>query len=376
MNKKFKHHLPIRTKLALEIERKYCNIEIKEHALMQLFWESTLSCNLKCRHCGSDCKIDKTNCDMPVGDFLKVLDGIKAYLKSQGEDYHRIFVIITGGEPLMRQDIAECGFEIYKRGFPWGMVTNGYALTPDLFRKLQAAGLHTMTVSLDGLSDDHNWMRGRNDSFERAVRAIKLLIDTHIHSREAFDIGVGPIKFDVVTCVNKNNLKTLHQIKDFLISLGVKEWRLFTVFPSGRAADEPTLHISNEEFVYLMEFIIETRRERKIKASYGCEGFLGKWEGRVRDHFFKCSAGISVASVLSDGSISACPSIREDFVQGNIYKDDFMDVWNNRFELYRNREWAKKGICANCSFFRYCRGNGMHLRTPDGGISRCYLFGG
>ena len=247
------------------------------------------------------------------------------------------------------------------------------ALTLDKFRKLRIAGLHSMTVSLDGLPDEHNWMRGTKESFERAVNAIKLLADTHIYDKEDEKIGVGPIRFDVVTCVNKKNLNTLHLIKELLIGLGVKEWRLFTVFPAGRAADEPLFHLSNEEFTQLMEFIVKTRKEGTIKASYGCEGFLGRWEGKVRDHFFKCNAGISIASVLADGSISACPSIREDFVQGNIYRDDFMDVWNNRFVPYRNRDWAKKGICAECSFFRYCRGNGMHLRTPDGGISRCYL---
>lgn len=351
-------------------------MEVAEHALTQLFWECTLSCNLHCLHCGSDCKIDKTKHNMPIGDFLKVLDGIKSDLESKGENYHRVFVIITGGEPLMRPDIAKCGLEIYKRGFPWGMVTNGYALTPERFRELQAAGLHSMTVSLDGLKEDHDWMRGKEGSFEKAVNAIKLLVDTHTHREEAEIIGVGPITFDVVTCVNGKNLKSLPKIKELLISLGVKEWRVFTVFPAGRAANEPMFHLNKEDFTFLMDFIVATRKEGLIKASYGCEGFLGKWEGKVRDHFFKCNAGISVASVLSDGSISACASIREDFVQGNIYKDDFMDVWNNKYQVFRNREWTKKGICADCSFFRYCQGNGMHLRTPDGGITRCYIQGG
>lgn len=84
--------------------------------------------------------------------------------------------------------------------------------------------------------------------------------------------------------------------------------------------------------------------------SYGCEGFLGKYESEVRDHFYSCNAGISVASVLADGSISSCPSIRSNFHQGNIYEDDFMEVWEKRFQVFRNREWARKGECADCSF--------------------------
>ena len=50
-----------------------------------------------------------------------------------------------------------------------------------------------------------------------------------------------------------------------------------------------------------MEFIKACRKEGRIIASYGCEGFLGNYEGEVRDHFFFCNAGVSVAGVLSDG---------------------------------------------------------------------------
>ena len=100
---------------------------------------------------------------------------------------------------------------------------------------------------------------------------------------------------------------------------------------------------------------------------------MGDYEGDIRDGFFRCNAGISVSSVLIDGSISACPSIRADYHQGNIYKDDFWDVWQNRYEQYRNREWMRKGICAECNVFRYCQGNGMHLRNENGDIMHCNL---
>ena len=122
-----------------------------------------------------------------------------------------------------------------------------------------------------------------------------------------------------------------------------------------------------------MEFIKATRKEGRIIASYGCEGFLGNYEGEVRDHFFFCNAGVSVAGVLSDGSISACTSIRSDYHQGNIYKDDFMEVWEKRFQPYRDHSWMKTGECADCKYWKYCRGNGMHLRDADGKLIVCHL---
>lgn len=348
--------LSFRRRVALEIARKFENDRVREHRLRQLFWECTMRCNLHCRHCGSDCKKSSGFADMPKEDFLRVLDNIAAHT-----DPHSVFVIISGGEPLMREDLEECGREIYEKGFPWGMVTNGLYMTPKRFRALRNAGMHTATVSLDGLETEHNLMRGNPKSFARAVDAISTMA------------AEPDFRFDVVTCANRSNYPQLDELKEMLIGMGVREWRIFTVFPVGRAAQHEDLQLTGGEFRGVMEFIKRTRREGRIKVSYGCEGFLGNYEGEVRDHLYACSAGVSVASVLIDGSISACPSIRADYRQGNIYSDDFWDVWTSRFAPYRDREWMRKGDCAECEFFRYCRGNGMHLRDENGDLLFCHL---
>lgn len=348
--------LGLRRRLALELWRNLESDSVKNHPLRQLFWECTLRCNLNCRHCGSDCKNVATQKDMPLNDFLAVLDNI-----AQNTDPHKVFVIITGGEPLMRADLESCGRAIYERGFPWGMVTNGLALTRKRFDALLRAGLHTATVSLDGLEDDHNFMRGNPKSFTTATQAIRMMAQT-----EGF-------VFDVVTCVNRRNIDHLDDIKNHLLSLGCNRWRLFTVFPAGRAATDPELQLDREQLHKLLQYIVDTRKEGKITVQYGCEGFLGAYEGDVRDHFFSCQAGVTVGSVLADGAISACASIRANYNQGNIYTDKFWDVWTNRFTPYRNREWMRTDQCADCSYFRYCKGNGMHLRDDEGKLMFCHL---
>ena len=348
--------LTLRRRLGLEIARRLFRENAKEHPLRQLFWECTLRCHLHCRHCGSDCKKEANFPDMPLADFTRVLDQV-----AERTDPHRVFVILTGGEPLVRTDLEECGKAIYDRGFPWGMVTNGLYLSRERLNRLRAAGMHTATVSLDGLEPEHNWMRGHPHSFERALGAIRLLT-------EAEDLV-----FDVVTCVNRRNIGQLDQLKALLIATGVKRWRTFTVFPTGRAANDPDLQLTGPEMRHLMEFIRLTRQEGRIRLSYGCEGFLGNYEGEVRDYLFACQAGINVGSVLIDGSISACPSIRADYHQGNIYRDNFMDAWEQRFAPYRDREWMRTGECADCQYFRYCLGNGMHLRDGNGKLLFCHL---
>lgn len=343
-------------RLGLEIQRKMQQHLAAEHPLYQLFWECTLRCNLHCRHCGSDCKTVSGHPDMPLEDFVHVLDTIAARTNPA-----QVFVIITGGEPLMRGDIVECCREIYSRGFPWGMVTNGLAISPELFSQLVDAGMHAMTISLDGLEDNHNWMRGNKASFQAVSDAIDLLAKA------------PSVVWDIVTCATEHNFEELPAMRDFLIQKGVPSWRLLDVFPVGRAAHTPEVLLSDDHFRQLLEFVHETRQQGRIRCAYGCEGFVGNYEMDVRDYGFFCKAGITVGSVLVDGSISACSSIRSDYHQGNIYQDDFMDVWENKFDVYRDREWMRRDQCADCNMFRYCKGSGMHLRDGEGRLLQCHL---
>ena len=348
--------LSLKQRIAFELQRQLIKDQAEKHPLRQLFWECTLRCNMKCRHCGSDCKTSALHPDMPFEDFEKVLRRIK-----ETYDSHKVMIVITGGEPLMRKDIEKCGRAIYDMEFPWGIVSNGLLMTPQKIEGLLRAGMHSATISLDGFQEEHEWMRGVRGSFKNATEAIRILANE------------PSIKFDVVTCVNNKNYDTLPEFKEYLISLGLKNWRLFTVFPVGRAAQDPELQLSDERFRGVMDFINQTRKEGRISVSYGCEGFLGEYEGKVRDHMFTCQAGMSISSVMIDGSISACASIRSKLAQGNIYKDDFIDVWENRYQPYRDRSWMKTGECADCKYFRYCQGNGMHLRDDNGELILCHL---
>ena len=165
----------------------------------------------------------------------------------------------------------------------------------------------------------------------------------------------------------------MHNSTFYLWSLGVRDWRIFGIDPMGRAASNPELLLTDEQFRFLMDFIV-SEREAGRYVSYSCEGYLGTYEGRVRDHLYQCAAGISVASILIDGSISACTSIRGKYYQGNIYKDSFWDIWENGFKPYRDRSWMKQSEpCKDCKAWTFCEGNGMHLRWEDGSLMLCHL---
>ncbi len=345
-----------RKRLGLELFSRLHAQDVERHELRTLFWECTLRCNLACRHCGSDCRAEALHPDMPAEDFFRVLDTqITPHV-----DPHRVLVILSGGEVLVRRDLERIGLELYRREYPWGLVTNGLALDRQRFESLLRAGLHTMTVSLDGFRDEHTFLRGNPRSFDAALAAAEMV------AREE------SIASDVVTCVTPRLLPRIEEFRDMLIDRGIRSWRLFTIFPAGRAAGGDGMRLSDEEFTRLMEFLARTRHEGRIRASYSCEGFLGGYEAEVRDRFYNCQAGISIASIRVDGSISGCTSIRSNFHQGNIYRDDFWEVWNRRFEPFRNREWARTGECADCKMFRYCLGGGMHLRDDERRLFVCH----
>ena len=314
---------------------------------------------MSCRHCGSDCKVQPSVKDMPAADFLRVIDSITPHV-----DTHKVFIIFTGGEALLRDDLEEVGLELYRREYPWGLVTNGFLLDEKRLESLLASGMHSITVSLDGFEEQHNWIRRHPQSFAKAEGAIKLLALQK------------DILWDVVTCVNPQSYPHLREFRDYLVSLGVPAWRLFSIFPMGRAAHDPELQLSDEQFRGILDFIEDERSkvkgERLINVSYACEGFLGPYEQKVRDHFFYCRSGVEVASIRCDGAISGCTSVRSHMDQGNIYKDDFWDVWQNRFQIMRDRSWAKKDQCKDCKVWRYCEGSGLHLYDDNGNLLVCH----
>jgi radical SAM enzyme (rSAM/lipoprotein system) len=321
--------------------QRFKKTETRIHELNYLFWECTSRCNLSCLHCGSDCSKNSSIADMPLDDFLSALDTIK--LKSD------IFtVVLTGGEPLLRKDIELCGREIRKHGARWSLVTNGYLFDRQKYISLLNAGLGALTISLDGLEETHNWLRNTKYSFLKVDTAISLAASS------------SRLNFDVVTCVNGRNIYELSSLYEYLIEKGVKAWRLFTIVPIGRAKNNPELLLTDFQLKELFDFISLKRKLNSIDIKFGCEGFVGPYELKVRDSFFFCRAGINIGSVLIDGSISACPNIDRTFSQGNIYMDNFYESWESRFQLFRERSWTKTGKCESCSDYSFCLGNGLH----------------
>jgi radical SAM enzyme (rSAM/lipoprotein system) len=319
----------------------------KVHDLNYFFWETTLRCNLKCRHCGSDCDKDKSTEDLPKEKVLQVFRNI-----AENYEPKDIMVAVTGGEPLVRKDLFEILSEVSNMGFPWGMVTNGMLVDEKMVESCAESGMKTVSVSLDGLREAHNWLRNSDISYDRAINALSLFLKS------------GKFKVvEAITCVNAQNINQLEDIYKLLKDAGVHAWRLFTIFPKGRAETNRELILNKDLVTGLFNFIKDKRNSSPgMHVSYSEEGYLGcNWEKEVRDDFFFCGAGVNVGSLLADGSYSACPSLSREWIQGHVDEIGFTEAWETRYKNMRDRKWMRTDGCKSCRQWNKCNGSSLHL---------------
>ena len=320
--------------------------QLKRHPrLQQLFLEFTLRCNERCLHCGSSCG-DVPCPEVSKEDYLRLLKKVR-----QDFDGALPMLCITGGEPLLRRDFFEIMEPAHDMGFPWGMTSNATLIDDAMAGRLLDAGMRTISVSIDGLPQTHDAIRNRKGAYAQSMRGIQALID-----RGGFQ------SIQVTTVVNHESIGELEALYEVLLGIDIDSWRLAAIEPIGRALRHPELLLTAEDHVRLLDFI-KARRMEQMPVTYGCCHYLGtEYEREVRDWFFMCQAGLTVASVMSNGDIATCLNIPRNprTIQGSIYRDDFTEVWKNRFELFRGSLAELNDACRACPHRRFCDGGSRH----------------
>ena len=318
--------------------------------LRQFFLELTLRCNEHCFHCGSSCEYTGEE-KLSADDYRRILMEVK-----EDFDISRIMLNITGGEPLLRKDFFEIMMTAKDLGYKWGMTSNGTLITKETARKLKEAGMRTISISIDGLEETHDVLRGLKGGYHRAMEGIQNLIDEN-----AFD------HIQVTTVINHHNIDQLDDLFEIMDHLDIDSWRVINLEPIGRALERPDLMCTKEDYVRLFDFIREKRREG-YPVEYGCSHWLGmEYEAEVRRWYWLCNAGVHTMSVMANGDIGACLDIerRRETIQGNVFHDRLKDVWENRFEIFRKNYFADNEQCRNCTSKKYCRGDSAHSFDYD-----------
>ena len=338
-----------------EAEVAYRNKQLlaQKPKLYNLFWETTLRCNAKCKHCGS-----KAGENINIDTELTTQE-IKDTFNSIAKKYcaNEILINVTGGEPLLRKDLFEVMTYANKLGFHWGMTTNGIQINDEIIEKMKSSGMDTISISIDGLKDTHNEFRGVPNSYERIIENVEKLKKANFLDW-----------LQITTVINKTNINELEELYSIMKDLNINSWRILSIEPIGRANENEELLLKKEDYENLLTFIRNKRKISKFDIKYGCNHFLGmKFEKEVRQHMFFCVAGFTTASILYNGDIYVCPSVerRKELVQGNIRTDDFVDVWENRFKWFRDENKFKCKECEQCKDWKYCLGDSLHTWDFD-----------
>ena len=250
-----------------------------------------------------------------------------------------------GGEPLLRQDFGDVARCVRQLGMKLSVVSNG-TLMQDHAEELEALRPEVVGISLDGMQESHEKIRGAR-TWEKAVQAIDLL-----RSRD--------IQTTVITTVSKINFRDLPEMRDLVKGKGAN-WQIQVAMPFGNFSREQTL--SREEYYATAMFIAKERlrppEERVRVIGAHCYGYFSKvlpgcggWKG--------CTAGISSIGVTSDGGVVGCLSMGNDrFIEGNLRDRTLEDIWNSPDSFGYTREFTKDDLgenCRRCKHWKKCGG--------------------
>ena len=307
-----------------------------------VFWDATRRCNLHCLHCGA--VKEKYAQELTTEQVKNVIDQL-AQLKVN-------MFGATGGEPLLRKDLPEILAHAHNRGINTGFATNGHFLDETAAEWIGRAKVKSIQISLDGPEATHNLIRGNDESFARAVRAIALL-------RQA-----GTPIVSVGTTVTRNNVDRLEELRQVLLGEGVTLWRLAALMPIGRAQTSDAC-LSGEQLARLFDY---ARRSRSRSFNiYFAENltFLGPWERRLRRQPLICPIGFTACCVGVDGWVRGCPEQpdTEENREGSVLEAPLAHIWQKGFRRYREREiLSTDADCAACSSKNDCFGGCWVMR--------------
>lgn len=310
-------------------------------------WELTLACNLRCAHCGSRAGRRRPG-ELSTDECIELV----AQLAELGARE----ITLIGGEAYLRPDWIEIVAAIRAAGMACTLQTGGRHLTEVRMRQAAAAGLQAVGVSIDGLQDVHDRLRGVKGSFDAALAALK-------HAR-SFGLSTS-----VNTTLTRPVVPQLAELMAQIVDAGSRSWKLGLAVPMGRAADNPDLLLQPYDLLRLMPLLADLWREGVAHGlaivAGNTLGYYGPYEAMFRGagndpaQWVGCTAGCNSIGIEADGTIKGCPSLsRTPYAGGNVRNSSLHDIWTASPAIVFNRNrtiddlW---GFCRTCYYADVCR---------------------
>lgn len=299
--------------------------EKKITAPFKISMNLTKKCNLRCKQCFSDSG-EMRAVELTTQEMYKLFDDMR--------EYGTNFICLGGGEPLTRPDLLDILEYGKKKQLAISVVSNGLLLTSELIQKLNQLDLDTFWISLDGLKDNHENLRGKG-TFDKTIEKINML-GREFKSKTAIRMSL-----------NKHNINEYKGIIKIAEENNIGLVRFTPILSFGRAKNED-LTITQEQYI---EFLNEIRNiKAKCKIVYPNMPSDRFWAG---ENGFGCHCGKEAMWIDEVGNYSPCIFYGDEYTVGNIKTDDYIELWHKAMDV---SAFEGNEVCKNCANFKNCRG--------------------
>lgn len=323
-------------------------------------WNSTKTCNLKCRHCYMSSDAQKYEGELTTEEAKQFIDDLA--------DFKVPVLLFSGGEPLMRKDFFELAEYAAAKGIRPTLSTNGTLITREVAEKIKKIGVGYVGISLDGLQEVNDKFRGKEGAFQAAMEGIQNCVT------------VGQ-RVGLRFTINHHNIQELDRIFDFIEEKGINRVCFYHLVYSGRGNAMMDEDVTPEESRRAMDTIIRRTRDFEerglekeiLTVDNHCDGVYmylkAREEGREElaeqmKNFISMNggnrSGIAFAEVDPQGYVHP-DQFTQHYTFGNVRERKFGDIWTDLSHPIlaglKDRKPLLKGRCAKCRFLDNCNGN-------------------
>ena len=306
-------------------------------------WNLTRRCNLECAHCYiSAGPRESATAELDTAACLAVADQLLAVNPAP-------LLILSGGEPLLRDDLAEIARHASARGATVVVGTNGTLLTDQRIAALQEAGVRGVAVSVDSLRPrcHDNFRHGKGSLAETQTSLARL--------------RARRLDFIIQTTVTKGNRAELARLVEWSAGQGAVSFNCYFLVSTGRGASLTDLAPADYEAVLadLTRWQREYRGRMLLRAK--CAPHFMRHvhqadpDSPILNYETRCPCGTQYCRVTPDGKVTPCPYIPE--VAGDLSAQTFSDIWRGSALFRRLRGGGPLGgKCGTCEYRKLCGG--------------------
>jgi radical SAM protein with 4Fe4S-binding SPASM domain len=305
-------------------------------------FEVTRRCRFNCLHCRANAGPGTKDRELTTKQCERILSSIAELTKC--------VIILTGGEPMEREDIYEIIQHGRKLGHRMVMATCGYLIGEKSIAKLKEAGVLALSLSIDGASAvTHDKLRQAEGAFDATVRAARI-------AREA------RMRFQINTTISKVNIDEVPGIVELAKGLGAYCFNPFILVPTGRGVGMADEILDPLQYEVLLNELLRLKLEAGIEVRVTCGPQFARLcrqsrAKRLIDDVSGCMGGRGFGFISYRGDVQTCGFL--DISAGNLLKRryNFKKIWLESDFLNEIRDLsAYKGRCKTCEYLAACGG--------------------